>query len=433
MLKYFISDITKHTLNFLDKDSSFSLVNTSTTMRKHARLLHSKYSFYHDDVKDNEEMKKTMKYLTCSCAQHLKHYNGLHGITLRLGLGKSRELLKIDLPNDLIFFEIDGYYFNQELDFLPPHLQSLTINSNSFNKQINTLPKNLIHLEINGRKFNQNLDELSDTLETLKIINSDKLKCKFDGFVDQLPKSLTSLTIEHHNFNRTIDNLPQTLKFLCIEGDDFNNNIKNLPHSLETLMIMSYNFNKSINHLPDNLSELVINSTKFDQTVEKLPSKLQILLIGNRNLKISSGAMPKTLHKLEIDSVTFNLFDDFPDKLQILKLWVRASDLHLDKLPPSLLSFELMFDGNDPLDNLPKTLVSLTLSNCNSFNQPLCNLPSSLKELTISRCSNFNQPIVFPHSGQIYIAYCPLYKQQIPLKDLMHINSLTINGVTLTN
>jgi hypothetical protein len=62
---------------------------------------------------------------------------------------------------------------------------------------------------------------------------------------------------------------------------------------------------------------------------------------------------------------------------------------HLNNLPSSIINLTLGYNFNQPLDNLPSSLINLTLGY--DFNQPLDNLPSSVINLTLS--SQFNQPL----------------------------------------
>jgi hypothetical protein len=99
---------------------------------------------------------------------------------------------------------------------------------------------------------------------TAKIIQKiKKTKCKkivfpqysnFDRSVDNLPRNLTSLTINSYLFNQKVDNLPPNLVSLIL-GRDFNQKVDNLPSKL-TSLTLSYEFNQNIEKIPKMLEQI---------------------------------------------------------------------------------------------------------------------------------------------------------------------------------
>ena len=60
----------------------------------------------------------------------------------------------------------------------------------------------------------------------------------------------------------------------------------------------------------------------------------------------------------------------------------------LDNLPSSIVNLTLDYSFNKPINNLPSFIISLTLGNI--FNQCLDNLPSSINKITFKSCSGLN-------------------------------------------
>jgi hypothetical protein len=66
-------------------------------------------------------------------------------------------------------------------------------------------------------------------------------------------------------------------------------------------------------------------------------------------------------------------------------------------------------DFNQPVDNLPSDLKSLTFGN--NFNQPVDNLPSSLESLTFG--NNFNQPVDNLPFSLEYLSMGDFFEQEL--------------------
>lgn len=64
-----------------------------------------------------------------------------------------------------------GYYFNSSIDYLPPTLEKLVIESYIFNQSIDNLPSTLKVLYILSNKFTQSIDNLPQNLEILVILS----------------------------------------------------------------------------------------------------------------------------------------------------------------------------------------------------------------------------------------------------------------------
>jgi hypothetical protein len=86
--------------------------------------------------------------------------------------------------------------------------------------------------------------------------------------------------------------------------------------------------------------------------------------------------------------------DNLPSSIINLTLGDRFNQL-IDNLPSSLINLTLGYWFNQNLDNLPSSIINLTLGHY--FNQELNNLPNSIINLTLGE--NFNQCLDnLPHS-----------------------------------
>ncbi len=81
----------------------------------------------------------------------------------------------------------------------------------------------------------------------------------------------------------------------------------------------------------------------------------------------------------------------------------------VDNLPSDLKSLTFGNNFNQPVDNLPSDLKSLTFGN--NFNQPVDNLPSSLESLTFG--NNFNQPVDNLPFSLEYLSMGDFFEQEL--------------------
>jgi hypothetical protein len=133
-------------------------------------------------------------------------------------------------------------------------LTSLIIERYNFDQKVNQLPQSLTHLTIRGYKaFNQEVNQLPLSLTYLEILGYN-----FNQEVNQLPLSLTKLRIGGKELNQEVNQLPRSLTHLTIEAYNFNQQVNQLPPSLTQLRITGYNFNQQVNQLPQSLIKLEI-------------------------------------------------------------------------------------------------------------------------------------------------------------------------------
>ena len=154
-----------------------------------------------------------------------------------------------------------------------------------FNQQIDNLPQSLTSLTL-GLGFNQPLskDNLPQSLTSLTFYCNSY----FNQPIDKLPQSLTSLDLGR-NFNQPIDNLPQSLTSLTLKVS-FNQPIDNLPQSLTSLDLGNL-FNQPIHNLPQSLTSLTL-SLNFNLPILNLPQSLKKLKIYEKQLVLIKCPLP---------------------------------------------------------------------------------------------------------------------------------------------
>jgi len=92
------------------------------------------------------------------------------------------------LPNSLTQLDIDGGFFNQPIDHLPPNLASLVLRDvTSFDQPLDHLPPKLVKFVIDAAVFNFGVDYLPNSLVELCI------KGPLAQPFDHLPPSLSQL------------------------------------------------------------------------------------------------------------------------------------------------------------------------------------------------------------------------------------------------
>jgi hypothetical protein len=92
----------------------------------------------------------------------------------------------------------------------------------------------------------------------------------------------------------------------------------------------------------------------------------------------------------DITSLIFSNYDDISDIIENINdtRYIGSSfNQPVDNLPPTLLNLTLGIKFNQPVDNLPPTLLNLTLGD--DFDKPVDNLPPTLLNLTLG--DDFNQ------------------------------------------
>lgn len=177
--EYLYDDIIMNLLRFLNKDSSFTFLNTCKQLNVRKVHLYSKYEFYSKKIVKSQYRDLVKHVIICD--------------SFKASLD--------NLPKNLVSIRINAPLFNHKLDNLPNTLESLFIKSDNFDQQMDKLPQNLTSLELDCYKFNKLLDKLPPTLKSLKI------KCiLFDKPLNNLPLVIESVII--NSWSYMVYNIP---------------------------------------------------------------------------------------------------------------------------------------------------------------------------------------------------------------------------------
>lgn len=145
----------------------------------------------------------------------------------------NKKINLIDMQSENIDF---GYQYTQPIDNLNDNVKKITIRSN-YLLPLDNLPPSVKELNLTN-EFNSSLDYLSNTLEILKINDTD-----YTHSLDNLP-----FGIKYFEFNVKRYDEPNSIII----------NLNNLPNSIETLKVQYFNFLLGIKKLPTKIKEIII-------------------------------------------------------------------------------------------------------------------------------------------------------------------------------
>ena len=172
------------------------------------------------------------------------------------------------------------YRFNSQINISHPCvLKTITFN-NIFNNFINNLPETLGIIKF-GSEFNQPVDNLPNRLEEIYFGK------KFNQMVDMLPCSL-KIIVFGNEFNQRVENLPFGLEriiFGTSQDSTFSHIIDNLPESVSYISISNPKYSKPINKLPKSLSTIQIPSKYAYTDIHKLTKSKSNVNSTNTNKK----------------------------------------------------------------------------------------------------------------------------------------------------
>jgi len=313
----------------------------------------------------------------------------------------------------------------KKLSALPQSLTSLSLtgslDEDAFVEVTLSLPPLLKHLELGDVAF-QSIESLPSSLEELRLSQQVDYKhelrhatlrrlqlpenyphvvraCDFPSLqqlhvfhnqqpLDDLPASLTDLTVDGHNpvLQQDLSRLPSSLQKLTLRGS-FNQPLNHLPATLKVLRFDQFSeFTQPLDDLPPALEELHLPAW-FNHPLDRLPQSLRILTFerdGNFNHPLNN--LPNSLTELRLGSA-------FDQPLQRLPLNLTTLDLSGGFFNGSCFNQPLPLTPSQTQDasySYPKQLRSLHLGH--AFDQPLT-LPSSLTSLFIAARSNFAYPL----------------------------------------
>jgi len=219
-----------------------------------------------------------------------------------------------------------------------------------------------------GKYFNKSIDNLPDSIE--EIILGDN----FDKSIRRFPLSLVKLTINSRRVKK-IALVPVGVREMLVWRE-----VLNLGSLVNLEKLELIDFHPTI--LPPNLRTFIYHprgQRYFDFTI--LPTTLEYLkLMDNFNQDITF--LPNSVTTFEINSQVFS--SQLNIKNCNLKTLTIGGSYLQDNGQPNL-------NFNQPLNELPNTLETLTIMECHEFNQPLNHLPDNLQNLKLIGTAKFNQ------------------------------------------
>lgn len=273
--------------------------------------------------------------------------------------------------------------FNQSLDnfHLLEKLECLKLGY-GFNRPINNLPKSLVTLTISGI-FNQPINDLPEELKYLEI------DAEFNQPINNIPSGIKHLKILG-KYNQPIDFILQcqSLKYLEL-GSRLNYPIIDfLPDSLICL-ILRCSLNDPILHFPNKLRKLVLRE-KINGSLDNLPKTLEILVLKKYNKQITN--FPNNITYLDLGRFYNHRLENLPKKLNYFIVSTRFNQ-HIDDLPDTVTHVFLGYDYNMPIEKLPSKLKLLSFSRLGRFCQELeiINFNYTLTHLRLQ--DNYNKKI----------------------------------------
>ena len=179
-----------------------------------------------------------------------------------------------------------------------------------------------------------------------------------------------------------------------------------LSPSIETINLVCSKYNYPLDNLPNTILGLKlghpraprVGSLKLKAVTRKLPDNLEFLSLALRDYSNFQIKMfPETIKFFDFYYYETNPFELplLPKSIEVLGLFDATDYPFLNQSLPNLKKLSAGYYFNQPLDNLPNGIESITirqLSNTTdvtgNFNQPLCKdgktiLPDSLKELRL--------------------------------------------------
>ena len=244
-----------------------------------------------------------------------------------------------------------------------------------------------------------------DVIKKAKIVRFD---LEFNDNIDFIQDTnIEEIYFEiYSDFNFLLNRLPHTLRILKIPKE-YKHKIDIFPPNLQELNIYS-NYEYPLDNLPEGLLKLYLcNNTNYD--LNNLPNTLEILRTGNKDIRIN--ILPLSLKELILPR--YHLYK-------------------IEYYPPNLLSLQLSYYYNYPLDNLPLMLDKLVIAggpqeyheldgiDYPEFSQPINDLPDSVSEIEIC-VSDYTQKITKLPNNLDSIMFHSL--SHIPTPDLEIINT----------
>jgi hypothetical protein len=260
--------------------------------------------------------------------------------------------------------------FNQNLSSLPPNLEFLSL-GNSYTKSLSNLPNTLKYFILATQHYIPSIINIPDEIKYFGLKTSN------DMILNKLPKSTKYINLDTWRYNNVVIGNNQVLDLL--------------PDGIEVLKL-NCSYNSELKNLPTNLKKLFISNLCTFDTLSKLPGSLELLDICFSHI----------IHNNDYSS---SYFSNLPNNLKNLKIKTYFSSdskikpkLNLNNLPESILklSIGMSYIYNGIFDNLPNCIEELEINNCLPDNSEFIffnNLPRNLKflDISIKNYKNINQ------------------------------------------
>ena len=199
-------------------------------------------------------------------------------------------------------------------------------------KKILTIP-DYFNEELNNVPTDTKLLFFNEDVLTLSQFNN---KVGHQGCTDaKCPRNLPN-SITHlifgAVFNQKVNKLPTSLTHLHF-GSDFNQAVDNLPDNL-THLIFGYNFDRTVDNLPNSLTHLIFGY-KFNQKVYNLPNNLKYLTFEYTLYNNPIDNLPKSIVLLSF-SCKCNIINYLPEFIENIKILFYENDVdntYIENIP----------------------------------------------------------------------------------------------------
>lgn len=237
-----------------------------------------------------------------------------------------------------------------------------------------------------------NLKKLPTTLETLEIVDIDKISTIDLGIFKNLPCKLKKLKLFNCE-NTSLDNLPNTLEKLNISCLSHQSKLLDfLPSSLKYLKIQ---INDHIEQNFDYLFDNQINNQKLK--FDSLPSGLESLKIEGY-YQNELNCLPNSLKELHLPEEYLNIIINIPKNLEKIKIPIKFKNLEILKncvnlkkiLIGGTIKKHFQNISNFELEKIPESIKEIIFGD--DFNQNIDNMPKNVKKIILG--FNFKQNVI---------------------------------------
>lgn len=201
--------------------------------------------------------------------------------------------IKNKIPDSVKILNLGGYSRSIE-GCIPNSVVELTLEC--FDK-INPedIPNSVVKLTIEQCRKYIKSDEIPESVRELIIGRHCGISIEFPDFI-------THLTLKTHNVRMNND-IPNSVTHLSLIDNFRNRDITNLIPNFVTHLILGNKFNQNLNdNIPDSVTHLTIQNYKYDMEIIKFPSNLKTLSCCWQFRDKYKDLIPKNVRIIEIDA-----------------------------------------------------------------------------------------------------------------------------------